>query len=56
MIKSVDHIGIKVSNLSHILKAFENIGIPCSSIEKYNEVGLQIAFLACFTARLAATF
>ncbi len=45
MIKRVDHIGIKVSNLPHIRQALENLGIPCSSIEKYDEVGLQIALL-----------
>jgi hypothetical protein len=45
MIKHIDHVGIKVSNLPHICQALKNLGILCSSIEKYDEVGLQIASL-----------
>ncbi|CAN2040132.1 VOC domain-containing protein [Candidatus Magnetomoraceae bacterium gMMP-15] len=45
MIKSIDHIAIKVANLKDVCQAFENLGITCNSIEEYDEVGLQIAFL-----------
>ena len=45
MITSMDHIAIKVANLKTVCQAFETLGFTCSSIEKYVEVGLRIAFL-----------
>lgn|SRR5574341_1064827 len=48
MIKHIDHVGIKVSNLPQICQALKNLGILCSNIEKYDEVGLQIAFLGAW--------
>jgi len=45
MIKNIDHIAIKVSNLSMVCHAFETLGLPCNSIEKFDEVGMKIAFL-----------
>lgn len=46
MIKSIDHIAIKVQNLEPICRAFASLGVPCTDIEQYDEVGLKIAFLA----------
>lgn len=43
MIQGIDHIGIKVSGLPEICQALGSLGIPCQSIDKYDEVGLQIA-------------
>ncbi len=46
MIESIDHIAIKVSDLAQVTQALENLGLPCKSIKKFSEVGMQIAFLA----------
>jgi methylmalonyl-CoA epimerase len=45
MIKNLDHIAVKVTDLSSVCRAFENLGLPCKSIEQYDEVGMRIAFL-----------
>ena len=45
MIKNLEHIAIKVTDLSSVCRALENLGLPCNSIEQYDEVGMRIAFL-----------
>jgi methylmalonyl-CoA/ethylmalonyl-CoA epimerase len=45
MIKNIDHIAIKVSNLNDVNMALENLGLPCKRIEQFDEVGMRIAFL-----------
>lgn len=45
MIKNIDHIAIKVTNLSQVSQALEELGIPCKSMERFDEVGMRIAFL-----------
>ncbi len=45
MIKQLDHIAVKVNGLSSICRAFEELGLPCTSIEQYDEMGMRIAFL-----------
>lgn len=45
MIKSLDHIAVKVTDLSSVCRAFESLGLPCNSIGQYDEVGMRIAFL-----------
>lgn len=45
MIKNLDHIAVKVTDLSSVCRAFENLGFHCNSIEQYDEVGMRIAFL-----------
>ncbi len=45
MIKNIDHIAVKVSDLAQVNQALENLGLPCKSIKKFSEVGMQIAFL-----------
>ncbi|MCI0471787.1 MAG: VOC family protein [Candidatus Aminicenantes bacterium] len=46
MMKNIDHIAIKVSDLILSCQALENLGLTCKSIEQYNEVSMQIAFLS----------
>lgn len=45
MIKNIDHIAIKVSNLTIACQALENLGLTCKSIEQFDEVSMRIAFL-----------
>lgn len=45
MIKHLDHIAIKVNGISRVCKALEELGLSCNSIEKFDEVGMRIAFL-----------
>lgn len=45
MIEQLDHIAIKVTDLSAVCRAFEEMGLPCSRIGQYDEVGMRIAFL-----------
>lgn len=45
MIKNIDHIAFKITDLSKVCQAFEKLGIPCKSIEKFSDVGMRIAFL-----------
>lgn len=45
MIKNIDHIAIKVSNLSRVCRTFNVLGIPLEGIKKFPEVGMEIAFL-----------
>lgn len=45
MIKNLDHIAIKVTDLSRVSSALEKLGIPTTSIETFKEVGMRIAFL-----------
>ncbi|MCK4763820.1 MAG: VOC family protein [Candidatus Aminicenantes bacterium] len=45
MIKNIDHIAIKVTDLSRVSSALKELGIPCKSIETFKEVGMRIAFL-----------
>lgn len=45
MIEQLDHIAIKVTDLSAVCRAFEGLGLPCTGLEQYDEVGMRIAFL-----------
>jgi len=45
MIEQLDHIAIKVTDLSAVCSAFEGLGLPCASIGQYDEVGIRMAFL-----------
>lgn len=45
MIERLDHIAIKVTDLSSVCSAFEGLGLPCTGIGQYDEVGMRIAFL-----------
>lgn len=47
MIKNIDHIAVKVTSLTQVCQALENLGITCKSVEEYDEVGMRIAFLDC---------
>jgi hypothetical protein len=46
MIIGVDHIGIIVSSLSDYCKALLEIGMTCNSVEKFDELGIMMAFIA----------
>ena len=46
MMKSIDHIAIKVSDLGTVCQSLEKLGMNCDRIEQYNEVGMRIAFLS----------
>ncbi|MCP5104808.1 MAG: methylmalonyl-CoA epimerase [bacterium] len=52
MIKHIDHIAIKVTDLPVVCRAFENLGLPCESIEQFDEVGMRIAFLGSRETRM----
>jgi methylmalonyl-CoA epimerase len=52
MIEHIDHIGIKVTDLPAVCRAFEEMGVPCNHIEQYDEVGMRIAFLGDRESRL----
>jgi len=45
MIKKIDHIAIKVTNLQGVIQALSNLGIACNKTEKHDEVGMRIGFL-----------
>lgn len=45
MLKDIDHIAIKVSDIDSVCDDFSYIGYECSSVEQYDEVGMKIAFL-----------
>lgn len=52
MIKDIDHIAIKVTDLSTVCRAFEDMGVPCNNIGQYDEVGMRIAFLGDGESRM----
>jgi hypothetical protein len=52
MIKHIDHIGIKVTDLPAVCRALEEMGVPCNHIAQYDEVGMRIAFLGDRESRL----
>lgn len=41
----LDHVAIKVSDLSSVCSVFEDLGLPCNTIEQHDNVGMRIAFL-----------
>ncbi|HLP47518.1 MAG TPA: VOC family protein [Candidatus Deferrimicrobium sp.] len=45
MIKQLDHIAIKVGNITELCRVFEDLGLCCTDIGQYDEVGMRIAFL-----------
>jgi hypothetical protein len=45
MIKNIDHIAIKVSNLTTACQALENLGLTCKRIEQFDDVSMLIAFI-----------
>lgn len=45
MIDRIDHIALKVSQLQTVCSAFEALGMTCTSVKQYDEVGMRIAFL-----------
>ncbi|MCX6583046.1 MAG: VOC family protein [Candidatus Aminicenantes bacterium] len=45
MIEQLDHIAVKVTDLSSVRRVFEELGLPCTGIGQYDEVGMRIAFL-----------
>lgn len=45
MIDHIDHIAIKVTQIEPLLSAFEALGMTCTSVAQYDEVGMRIAFL-----------
>ncbi|MDQ1352990.1 MAG: methylmalonyl-CoA/ethylmalonyl-CoA epimerase [Acidobacteriota bacterium] len=45
MIEQLDHIAIKVTDLSSVCQALEQLGLPCTGIGQFDEVGMRIAFL-----------
>ncbi|MCK5059163.1 MAG: VOC family protein [Candidatus Aminicenantes bacterium] len=45
MKNKIDHIAIKVSDLTEVSQALEQVGLFCKSIEQHDEVGMKIAFL-----------
>ncbi len=52
MIRDIDHIAIKVTDLSTVCRALEDIGVPCNDIQRYDEVGMRIAFLGDGESRM----
>lgn len=52
MINDIDHIAIKVTDLSTMCRAFEDMGVPCNGIQRYDEVGMRIAFLGDGESRM----
>jgi hypothetical protein len=45
MIKNIDHIAIKVSDLATVCQSLKKLGLICDNIEQYKEVGMRIASL-----------
>ena len=46
MIKKMDHIGIAVKNIDHVLELFEDVlGLKASVIETSSELGVKVAFV-----------
>jgi len=52
MIQDIDHIAIKVTDLSTLCRTFEDMGVPCKGIDRYDEVGMRIAFLGDGESRM----
>lgn len=45
MLKDIDHIAIKVSDIESTCALFDAMGFHCNSIAQYDEVAMKIAFL-----------
>ncbi len=52
MIKDIDHVAVKVSDIDSVCSAFTGLGYECSSVGQYDEVGMKIAFLGKGDSRM----
>lgn len=52
MLRGIDHVAIKVERIDTVRAAFETQGYACTGIGRYDEVGMNIAFLVCGDSRL----
>lgn len=44
MLKKIDHIGIEVEDLQHIVERFTALGLTCSEVSEREDIGLKMAF------------
>jgi methylmalonyl-CoA/ethylmalonyl-CoA epimerase len=45
-VTDLDHVGVKVADLSQAQQAIEALGGTCHGVKTYDEVGMRIAFLS----------
>lgn len=48
----IDHVAVKVADIDRVLRSFEELGYPNSGKIRYDEVGMDIAFLGAGPGKL----